>query len=77
MPDFRGDWDNGEYASLNLVVDVPKTLAFDVEDRSGDLEISRVGGDFVVASKETGSIEHRDVRGRVEVPERERRRRRY
>jgi hypothetical protein len=168
IPDQRIDWDDDEYASLDLVVEVPKTLALDVEDRSGDLEIrgvgqldlvdhsgdatiedvggrlrvrdgsgelrirdvrgdvtledgsggvhlrtirgsvsvdrdgsgqfeaedvtgsvridskgsgsvdvARVGGDFVVARKGTGSIEHRDVRGRVEVPDRDRRRRRW
>jgi hypothetical protein len=169
IPELRGDWnDDDEHASLDLIVEVPKTLALDVEDRSGDLEVrgvgqldlvdhsgeatiedvggrlrvrdgsgdlrirdvrgdvtledgsggvhldmirgsvtvdrdgsgefeaenvtgsvriaskgsgsvdvAHVGGDFVVARKGTGSIEHRDVRGRVDVPERDRRRRRY
>jgi hypothetical protein len=169
MPEPRGDWsDDDEHASLDLVVEVPKTLALDVEDRSGDLEIrsvgqlelvdnsgdatiedvggrlrvrdgsgelrirdvrgdvaledgsgsvhlhtirgsvivdrdgsgsfeaenvtgsvriatkgsgsvdvANVGGDFVVDRKGTGSIDHRDVRGRVDVPERDRRRRRW
>ena len=44
---------------------------------SGSVDVARVGGDFVVARKGTGSIEHRDVRGRVEVPDRDRRRRRF
>ncbi len=168
MPENYGDWDSDEHVSLDLVVEVPKTLAIDVEDRSGDLEIrgvgpldlvdhsgeatvedvggrlrvrdgsgelrirdvrgdvtledgsggvrlhtirgsvtvdrdgsgefeaenvtgsvriaskgsgsvdvAHVGGDFVVDRKGTGSIEHRDVRGRVEVPDRDRGRRRY
>lgn len=168
IPEMRGDWNNeDEHASLDLVVEVPKTLALDVEDRSGDLEIrgvgqldlvdnsgdatiedvggrlrvrdgsgdlrirdvrgdvtledgsggirletirgsvtvdrdgsgefeadnvtgsvriaskgsgsvsvAHVGGDFVVDRKGTGSIEHRDVRGRVDVPDRDRGRRR-
>jgi hypothetical protein len=169
IPELRGsDWDDDdEHASLDLVVEVPKTLALDVEDRSGELEIrgvgqldlvdhsgdatvedvggrlrvhdgsgelrirdvrgdvtledgsggihlrtirgsvtvdrdgsgefeaedvtgsvriaskgsgsvdvAHVGGDFVVDRKGTGSIEHRDVRGRVDVPDRDRGRRR-
>lgn len=44
---------------------------------SGSVDVARVGGDFIVARKGTGSIEHRDVRGRVEVPEGDRRRRRW
>jgi hypothetical protein len=169
IPELRGNWsDDDEHASLDLVVEVPKTLALDVEDRSGDLairgvgplelvdhsgdatiedvggrlqvrdgsgelrirdvrgdvtlddgsgsvhlhtirgsvtvdrdgsgsfdaenvtgsvrigskgsgsvDVAHVGGDFVVDRKGTGSIEHRDVRGRVDVPERDRRRRRW
>ena len=43
-PELRGDWsDDDEHASLDLVVEVPKTLALDVEDRSGELEIRGVG----------------------------------
>jgi hypothetical protein len=44
---------------------------------SGSVHVARVGGDFVVERKGTGSIEHREVRGRVDVPERDRRRRRW
>jgi hypothetical protein len=42
---------------------------------SGSVDVVRVGGDFVVERKSSGSITHRDVRGRVEIPERGRRRR--
>src|SRR5688500_17816213 len=39
IPEQRGDWNDGDrHASLDLIVEVPKTLALDVEDRSGDLE---------------------------------------
>jgi hypothetical protein len=166
LPDNRGDWDDDEHAALDLTVEVPKTLALEVDDRSGDVEIrgvgpldvndnsgevtiedvdgrlrvhdgsgelritnvrgdvtledgsggihlrtirgsvavdrdgsgefeaedvtgsvrieskgsgsvdvARVGGDFVVDRKGTGSIEFRDVRGRVQIPERRRGRR--
>jgi len=42
---------------------------------SGSVEVAGIGGDFVVDRKGTGSIEFRDVRGRVEIPERRGRRR--
>jgi hypothetical protein len=169
IPEYwNDDRDDDQHASLDLVVEVPKTLALDIEDRSGDLEIrgvgpvdladhsgnatvedvegrlrvrdgsgelrirdvrgdvivedgsggvhlrtirgsvtvdrdgsgefeaedvtgsvridskgsgsvdvARVGGDFVVGRKGTGSIEFREVRGRVEIPDRDRRRRRW
>jgi hypothetical protein len=34
--------------------------------------MSPVGGDFAVERNGTGSIEYRDVRGRVSVPDRDR-----
>jgi hypothetical protein len=44
---------------------------------SGSVDVARIGGDFVVDRKGTGSIQFRDVRGRVEIPERRRGRRYY
>ena len=41
---------------------------------SGSVDVARVGGDFIVDRKGTGSIEFREVRGRVQVPERRGRR---
>ena len=44
IPEIRGDWgDDDEHASLDLIVEVPKTLALDVEDTSGELQIRSVG----------------------------------
>ena len=43
---------------------------------SGTVDVAHVGGDFVVDRKASGSIEYADVKGRVDVPERDRRRRR-
>jgi hypothetical protein len=45
-------------------------------DGSGSVDASDVEGDLTVASKGSGSVMHRNVRGTIDVPERERRRRR-
>lgn len=43
-------------------------------DGSGDISVERVGGDFIVDRKGSGEVTHKDVKGRVEIPERRRRR---
>jgi len=45
-------------------------------DGSGNIEVERVRGDLTVAVKGSGSIRHSGVRGTIDVPERDRRRRR-
>jgi len=45
-------------------------------DGSGSVDASDVEGDLTVASKGSGSVAHRNVRGTVDVPVRDRRRRR-
>lgn len=40
---------------------------------SGSVEAVRVGGDFVVERRTSGSVDYREVKGRVDVPERRRR----
>jgi hypothetical protein len=66
IPELRGDWnDEDEHASLDLVVEVPKTLALDVEDRSGELEIRGVGQLDLVDNSGDATIE--DVGGRLRV----------
>ena len=45
-------------------------------DGSGNIEIDHVTGDLTVAQKGSGSIQHTDVRGAIDIPERDRRRRR-
>jgi hypothetical protein len=39
---------------------------------SGSVDVTHVGGDFIVDRKASGSIEYSDVRGRVDIPERRR-----
>lgn len=66
IPEQRGDWnDHDRHASLDLIVEVPKTLALDVEDRSGDLEIRGVGPLDLVDNSGDATIE--DVGGRLRV----------
>jgi hypothetical protein len=66
LPEIRGDWrDDDEYASLDLIVEVPKGLALDVEDRSGDLEIRGVGPLDLLDHSGDATIE--DVGGRLRV----------
>jgi hypothetical protein len=40
---------------------------------SGSVEAVRVGGDFVVERRTSGTVDYREVKGRVDVPERRRR----
>ena len=43
-------------------------------DGSGDIDVGRVAGDFVVNSDGSGGIKYSNVKGRVQIPERRRRR---
>jgi hypothetical protein len=84
MPEQRdGNWDNWQ-AGIDLVVEVPDSLALDVEDGSGSLEIRNVGaldvrdgsGEMTIEHVRgaltirdgSGTIHVDDVRGAVEVP---------
>ena len=44
-------------------------------DSSGSIDVSRVGGDFVVERDGSGSIDYDDVKGKVDVPSKDRYRR--
>ena len=84
IPEQRGgDWDNWQ-AGIDLVVEVPDSLALAVEDGSGGLEIRNVGmldvsdgsGEMIIEHVRgsltirdgSGSIRVDDVRGAVEIP---------
>jgi hypothetical protein len=45
-------------------------------DSSGSIDVSRVGGDFVVERDGSGSIDYDEVKGKVDVPRKDRYRRR-
>lgn len=82
MPDFR-DWRSNEQVMLDLVIELPATLALDVEDTSGDITIESVNakvriedssGDIRVRdvgdvwiSDSSGGIDVRGVKGSVEI----------
>ena len=40
---------------------------------SGPVNVSRVGGDFIVDSKGSGNIDYNTVKGTVSIPEKRRR----
>jgi hypothetical protein len=44
-------------------------------DSSGSIDVSRVGGDFVVEHDGSGSIDYDDVKGKVDIPRKDRYRR--
>ena len=84
IPEHRGgDWDD-YHAGIDLVVEVPDSLALDVEDGSGSLEIRNVGtlevrdgsGEMTIEhvrgslriTDGSGSIRVDAVRGAVEIP---------
>jgi hypothetical protein len=52
------------------------TGSVSINDGSGSIIVSRVGGDFVVRDDGSGDIRHDAVRGTVDIPEKERARRR-
>ena len=53
--------------------DIAGTLTIS-EDGSGSIDVDRVSGDFIVSRDGSGSISHTSVKGRVDVPEKRRRR---
>lgn len=65
IPDHSGRWSDDEHASLDLVVEVPRALALDVQDRSGDVEIRGVGTLDLVDN--SGDVTIEDVGGRLRV----------
>jgi hypothetical protein len=46
------------------------------DDGSGEIHVNRVGGDFIVNEKGSGTIDYETVKGSVNIPERKRRYRR-
>ena len=45
-----------------------------IDDGSGDIDVDDIGADFIVATDGSGSIDHRGVRGSIDVPRKGRRR---
>lgn len=43
------------------------------DDGSGNMDVERVAGDFVVGSDGSGSIRYETVQGNVRIPDRKRR----
>ena len=49
-----------------------KTIQVRIRDASGSIDVSDVGGDFIVTDDGSGSIDYDDVRGRVDIPKKRR-----
>ena len=65
IPDRRDNWDDDQHMSLDLLVEVPNTLALDVEDTSGELEIRGIGPLDLRDNSGNATIEN--VGGRLRV----------
>lgn len=63
IPDHYGWGDN--YRGLDLVISVPKTLALDVEDGSGGIQIRDVGS--IEVQDGSGELRIRGVQGNVRI----------
>lgn len=61
----RSGWSDSGTARIDLVVRVPRGLALDVEDSSGDIEISGVGD--LRLRDSSGSIDVRGIEGSVDI----------
>jgi hypothetical protein len=69
-----GDFTVDEDGSGDIdVAEVGGTMRVD-EDGSGNIDVDKIAGDFVVDSKGSGSIRSSGVRGKIEIPDRHRRR---
>lgn len=64
IPDQRNDWGN-HYRGLDLEIEVPRAIALDVEDSSGDAEFRHVGA--LDLDDSSGGIVIRDAAGAVRV----------
>ena len=65
IPQRRNTWNNNMHRGLDLVIEVPKGIALDVEDSSGELEISDVG--TLDLEDSSGDIELENITGAVRV----------
>jgi hypothetical protein len=58
-------FDGGEDGRLDILIKVPKGIAFDVEDGSGDAHISNVGA--LTVTDGSGSLRIEDIEGSLEL----------
>lgn len=65
MPDLKGGFIGNQYAMLDLDIALPDSIPVDIEDSSGDLDLSRVRSAVIADS--SGEIEIEDIAGDLEV----------
>lgn len=61
----HSSWRGDSYRGLDLIIDVPRGIALEVDDSSGDLEIRNVGA--LDLSDSSGNIELYDIGGALRV----------
>jgi len=66
LPDTNGTgWFGGDYAYLDVIVKVPKALALEVRDSSGDVDVNDVGS--ISLDDSSGDINIHQVQGDVRI----------
>lgn len=67
LPEVDGGWSisGSKYSYIDLELEVPESIALEVRDSSGDVEIDNVGS--LVVQDSSGDIEIEDVNGSVSV----------
>ena len=65
LPETNGSWMGRDYAYLDVIVKVPMTLALEVRDSSGDVDVNHVG--TISLDDSSGDINIHDVKGDVRI----------
>jgi DUF4097 and DUF4098 domain-containing protein YvlB len=71
--DRRRDWRNNEYARLDIVVEVPAGIAADIDDGSGELDLSNLGavrindGSGTISASDLASVRIEDGSGEINL----------
>jgi DUF4097 and DUF4098 domain-containing protein YvlB len=65
IDDRENDWNDNTYRALDLTIEVPTQLALEIEDGSGEIEISGTGA--VDLTDGSGSIEMDNIGGAVKI----------
>lgn len=74
VKNVAGDFEVDEDGSGDIdAIGIGGTMRVD-EDSSGNIDVERIAGDFLVDHKSSGSIRSSDVKGKIDIPDRHRRR---
>jgi hypothetical protein len=65
IDDRNNGWNDDSYRALDMTIEVPTQLPLEIEDGSGEIEISGTAGVDLTAG--SGSIDMRDIGGAVKI----------